>query len=185
MSRVCKFCSVGKPLEAFEPAKRYRGGRMPVCRECRKGYRSALHSRPKTLAGTKVCAACRDVKLTTLFAKDQRSPDGFTPRCRACRAVVRAKEDPRKTRERFYRWKFGISVGDYEQLFLAQNRRCKICRATPEERGARQHLDVDHDHVSGTIRGLLCSPCNTAIGLLADDPERARAVARYLEEGMK
>lgn len=42
-------------------------------------------------------------------------------------------------------------------------------------------LSVDHDHISGHVRGLLCRNCNSAIGLLRDDPELIRRAANYVE----
>ncbi len=43
-------------------------------------------------------------------------------------------------------------------------------------------LVIDHCHSTGAIRGLLCSNCNTAIGLLSDNPEIIRKAADYLEK---
>jgi hypothetical protein len=40
---------------------------------------------------------------------------------------------------------------------------------------------VDHDHKTGKVRGILCHKCNIALGLIGDDPARARALANYLE----
>ena len=44
---------------------------------------------------------------------------------------------------------------------------------------------VDHDHKTRTIRGILCHKCNTALGLMADDPAKVRALADYLERTTK
>lgn len=40
---------------------------------------------------------------------------------------------------------------------------------------------LDHDHASGAVRGLLCSACNTGMGLLGDNPNLLRIAAQYLE----
>src|SRR3990167_1332886 len=44
---------------------------------------------------------------------------------------------------------------------------------------------IDHCHVTNTVRGLTCSPCNVAIGMLRDSPDRARKIAEYLENSVK
>jgi hypothetical protein len=46
--------------------------------------------------------------------------------------------------------------------------------------GKPHSLCVDHDHGTGTVRGLLCRACNSALGLINDLPERAEAMAVYL-----
>lgn len=89
-------------------------------------------------------------------------------------------EDRRRLlRERALRHKFGITLAEYEALAAAQGGVCAICHSPPQ--GHRRHLDVDHDHTTSEVRGLLCSPCNRAIGYLRDDPDLLRAAAAYLE----
>lgn len=56
---------------------------------------------------------------------------------------------------------------------------CAICRQ-PERTARNQVLAVDHDHSTGEVRGLLCSHCNRAVGLLADDPARLIRALAYL-----
>ncbi len=56
---------------------------------------------------------------------------------------------------------------------------CAICRQ--KQNGSREWLCVDHDHTTGVIRGLLCDPCNKALGLFADDPIRLQAAKEYLD----
>ena len=60
----------------------------------------------------------------------------------------------------------------------AQGDKCAVCGGPPNGPGRRFH--VDHCHDLNRVRGLLCAKCNTAIGLLDDDPDRADAVAAYL-----
>jgi recombination endonuclease VII len=75
--------------------------------------------------------------------------------------------------------KYGITRDDYREAWYRQDGRCAIC--CQPERTARNHLlSIDHDHVTGRFRGLLCSHCNRAIGLLRDDPEVIEAAAHYV-----
>jgi len=57
---------------------------------------------------------------------------------------------------------YGISLQEYERRLREQDGRCAIC-LIPSELLKRQ-LAVDHDHITGVIRGLLCIYCNTAVG---------------------
>jgi Recombination endonuclease VII len=74
--------------------------------------------------------------------------------------------------------KYGITLAEYDALLQAQNGRCAVCETKPTQK----ILHVDHDHVTGELRGLLCSACNTALGLLNDDPKRIRALAAYVAQ---
>jgi len=62
-----------------------------------------------------------------------------------------------------------------------QQNRCAICDAS--EPGGQGDFHVDHDHATGKVRGLLCSRCNTSLGLYRDSPERLRRAADYLARG--
>jgi hypothetical protein len=179
-ARICNRCKKTKPLSAFELSKRNRGGRLPVCRSCRAVYRAKLKARVKVESASKVCSVCGEEKGSDTFARDCRSADGRSPRCRECRAKKRASEDPATIRRRFFRWKYGIELEEYDRRLAAQGGVCAICQSPP--RFGRKHLDVDHDHSTGDIRGLLCSPCNTALGLLGEDPSRVIRLASYLRE---
>jgi len=75
---------------------------------------------------------------------------------------------------------YNLSVEAYEVMFQIQNGRCAICGKTVEDNGRR--LAVDHDHVSGKVRGLLCVNCNQGIGRLQDDSELIRKAADYLDK---
>ncbi len=74
--------------------------------------------------------------------------------------------------------KYGITLADFDALLASQGGACAICKGQPNGPGGRFH--VDHCHESNKVRGLLCGRCNTAIGLLGDDPERIEKAAVYL-----
>ena len=80
-------------------------------------------------------------------------------------------EEQRISRIRLY----GIDVPDYERMLEEQNGGCWICGKQPTGKRA---LDIDHDHKTGKVRGLLCSNHNRAIGLLGDD---IRALVKALD----
>lgn len=80
--------------------------------------------------------------------------------------------------------KFGISLNEYSQMYMAQNGKCAICESdyAGNRNGSEKAFAVDHDHKTGKVRGLLCEACNTGIGKLKDDPEILRSAIRYLEK---
>jgi hypothetical protein len=81
-------------------------------------------------------------------------------------------QEQRGTRIRSY----GISVEDYDEMLESQGGGCYICGIGPVGRA----LDIDHDHRTGKVRGLLCSNHNRALGLLGDDPDLLLAAHTYL-----
>lgn len=78
--------------------------------------------------------------------------------------------------------KLGVSDADYEMLLEASDYACWICDRPERTTGRR--LAVDHDHLTGAVRGLLCTSCNIRLGS-ARDPEWLRRAAEYLEVGAR
>jgi hypothetical protein len=76
---------------------------------------------------------------------------------------------------------YGISRDEYRAVWFRQDGLCAVCRQ-PESTKRNTLLSVDHDHVTGHFRGLLCSHCNRGIGLLQDDPKVIEAAARYVRD---
>ena len=83
----------------------------------------------------------------------------------------------------FLRRKYGIDIGRYKEMLSAQNGCCDICgkAESNEIHGKVVSLAVDHDHKTGAVRALLCSACNTALGLFDDDTALLDAAKAYLE----
>ena len=73
--------------------------------------------------------------------------------------------------------KYGITLEQKEAMLADQGHRCGICRT--DEPGKRGWF-TDHCHTSKRVRGILCHRCNSALGLLRDDPAVLLAAADYL-----
>lgn len=70
----------------------------------------------------------------------------------------------------------GLEEGAYLELFAKQGGRCAICTATPK----KKRFAIDHDHATGTVRGLLCDNCNNGLGRFGDSPELLATARDYL-----
>jgi hypothetical protein len=83
--------------------------------------------------------------------------------------------------------KYGISVQDYDQLLESQGDVCAVCAGPQPKRKSRtgKLVDavfcVDHNHVTGEVRGLLCTSCNLVLGNSKDNPGVLRSAIAYLE----
>lgn len=81
----------------------------------------------------------------------------------------------RSQRRMVFKRVYGISLEDYDVMFERQGGACAICKRTGVT------LCVDHCHLTGEVRGLLCIRCNSAIGFCSDDPAVLLAAAEYLQ----
>lgn len=90
--------------------------------------------------------------------------------------------NPEYHKSLFLRRHYGIDVRTYNEMLVAQGDCCDICgkAESNEIKGKVVSLAVDHDHVTGKVRALLCSACNTALGLLNDDTDLLAKAIEYL-----
>lgn len=98
------------------------------------------------------------------------------------------RTNPRAAKSNDLKKRFGITLVDYERMLENQKGVCKICQqpemAIDRFSGLPRALAVDHCHTTMKVRGLLCTTCNTAIGLLQEDQELFRKAAEYLTDSM-
>jgi Recombination endonuclease VII len=95
-----------------------------------------------------------------------------TRRHRRYKSRVEFQKD---TFDRHLRQKYGLTRDAYDAMVRGQQNRCVLCNKTVS-------LVVDHDHVSGKVRGLLCDRCNVGLGCFEDDIDRLERACRYLKE---
>lgn len=74
---------------------------------------------------------------------------------------------------------YGISYQEYLVMLEAQGGCCAICGT--DDTGKRKAFAVDHCHETGVVRGLLCSSCNTGIGLLKEDLGIMKRAMEYVK----
>lgn len=75
---------------------------------------------------------------------------------------------------------YGISLVQYNELFLKQSGKCAICKRHASE--FKKALAVDHNHETGMVRALLCTNCNTALGKFQESPALLKMAIEYLEQ---
>lgn len=74
--------------------------------------------------------------------------------------------------------KYGLTRQDYIAMLEKVNHSCEIC-------GTTLGLVIDHDHATGKIRGILCSPCNIGLGAFRDNVEYLKRTIKYLDKFLK
>lgn len=80
----------------------------------------------------------------------------------------------RTDRSKHYRRAYGITVEEADRMKSQNGGKCQICNRVASK------LNIDHCHKTGAVRGVLCSVCNTYIGMIGDDPTVAQRMADYL-----
>ena len=133
------------------------------------------------------CSHCGEARPLTAF---HRAPTkrGYDPRCKPCRAAYareryhanldEARVMNRAAQRKFrFATKYGISIEKWQEMANEQAGACAICGITPSD---VRDLCVDHCHVTGAVRGLLCHSCNNGLGRFKDDADRLLAATAYL-----
>jgi hypothetical protein len=173
----CKFCYKEYAIKAREenPDKFKENGRK---------YRLLIL--PENTVSRK-CSGCQKELEKNLF-----SPSAWKlrhPYCRACFSIanykskiknkdtyqqykVKAAESSRKS---YLKKTWGMSIEDFNKLRAYQNGCCAICKIQSNI------LHIDHDHVTGKIRSLLCNNCNRGIGHMKESTDNLQAAINYLK----
>lgn len=133
------------------PKKNNEPPRIPVCHPDRKH------------AGNGLCKQCYDREYSR--ANRQRLN---------AKAYKWAKTHPERIKVVKRRYLYGIEPEEVQAISNAQDGLCKICRKAPG-------TNLDHNHETGQVRGLLCGDCNRALGLFRDDIQRLEGAIFYLK----
>ena len=126
----------------------------------------------------KVCPKGHDLNITRVKTKE-------STRCGEC-----LKEKARRSWQKSGREvKYGLAEGQFTEILEAQNYRCPLCNNDLRDRlkhlgnGRGKYPQVDHDHKTGQIRGILCPKCNTALGFFNDDADLLQRATDYVIKG--
>ena len=151
-------------------------------------------------SGLQTCTRCEKPLPLQEFHKQKGAPTGHRTTCRKCRGVVRsankaersakdkaryqANKEERRIKTRCY--KFCLTPEQYKSLLKQQDECCAVCRCTTPGGVGGWHVDHDHACCPGKkscghcVRGILCSPCNMALGNVKDSPEILLSLVNYL-----
>jgi len=133
----------------------------------------------------KRCRKCKRWLPFSSFHKSQAYMEGVRARCKECvNKHNKETRDPVNRRKIHMRYAFGMTMHQYNKMLEEQGGVCAICKK-PETRRAKNGaicpLCIDHCHRTGDVRALLCNACNTALGVMGEDPEHIRALAEYAD----
>jgi len=129
----------------------------------------------------KVCKKCGKEKPDLDFGIQRNSNTGretFKSTCNACRAAIQNKLAHSQSKRLHL---YDLTDLHHMMLVHAQDNCCAICNISFSLDGVKEC--VDHDKITGNIRGLLCNECNLGLGKFNHDPDVFEKIAPYLRKG--
>lgn len=190
--KKCRDCGEVKPAGEFWKRKASPDGLALYCKTCfglrnAASYRSkqavqgnevrAYRKRMELPEGVKYCARCESIKSVEEFGRNRARKSGIAAYCRPCYALVIAENKRRNhgsERNYLLRHRYGVTEQEVARMIAEQGGVCVICL-----RADAKH--VDHSHLTGLVRRILCFKCNGGLGQFHDDPQVLRLAADHLE----
>ena len=141
----------------------------------------------------KTCRICREPKTTTEFYTRAGNKGGLRTECKSCHSAAGAQHYmlnqtayAKRGLAKHLSKSYNLTLDGWYKIFNKQNGVCVICKQPetvidPRTKRYKQ-LSVDHDHVTGVVRGLLCVRCNRTLGFLNEDLTILVAMCRYLKK---
>ena len=177
----CYACKAPKPTGDFAVDRQKRDGRDSYCLSCRAKKSREFGLRPKSFdPDFKRCEHCGETKPSDAFYRAETQFDGRSKICKEC-ARAWKYENPARRINAVLKYKYRVPHGTYERMHEAQGGMCAICGEIGGTVG-QDRLALDHCHLTGVVRGLLCRSCNLALGFMRDSEKYLLAAIEYLRK---
>lgn len=153
-TKTCRKCGQERPLLEFYAARSTADGRANHCMPCAKAYQREWRAKHPE----RVKQHNRDKQADPVKR-------------------LRKARDARSWRLKLY----GLTAESYNALLATQGGVCAVCGRPGREWDEGRSLDIDHDHMTNLVRGLLCNRCNVGLGSFVDDIALLQAAIAYLK----
>jgi Recombination endonuclease VII len=134
--------------------------------------------RQKLLAAAQAYYEAHKEELTEDLRRRRQTDPEYRDKLLARERKQSRARDPMSRRKHRLRCIYRISLEEYDAMLNRQGGVCAICKKKPDE---GKVLFVDHCHVTGQVRGLLCHKCNSVLAFGNDDPDILSAAIAYLQ----
>lgn len=161
---------------------------------CSAGHEFVDGSYAVKADGKKSCRVCQRDRMRAWRAANEINRGYFNARKTECvnghlfteentwyRPNGRGRQCQECSRISAYRTRlnrYGLTAERFDQMLAEQGNACAICRKSFD--GESKGIHIDHDHVTGQVRALLCTTCNTGLGAFMDSPDLLQAAIDYL-----
>lgn len=179
--KTCAKCGEMKPKDSFSPAPKGKEGLHSRCRVCRSTANSEWNKRnadsvkPRMRSWRKENAEkVKEYQRTYSNINKERIVEKAQQWAKAHPEQIQAIRRRAKVKSRY-----GITHSEYESILAMQGGACAICGT--EDTGYWDRFHIDHCHTTGHVRGLLCTKCNTGLGMFLDNRELLLSAIKYLD----
>lgn len=162
---------------------------MKTCYVCKKSKAVTEYRVTGTYKGKKYldrqCRECRNAYERNRYAKNpRRNPKKYWLEGKNQKQILELKRK-RSIKRRYER--YGLDIASLQKRLDAQFGHCATCYTvltldSSSKNEVIKPAHVDHDHKTGLVRGILCSKCNHALGLVNDDPDILKNMIEYLKD---
>ena len=167
MNKICSKCGITKDLKDFYICN---GRIRPECKDCnikpKRKYVKIIV--PNDM---KLCNVCHELKYIKEFSKMKRGNKGVKAICKKCISPLnKAYDNTHKDHKKEYHLikKYNITLVDWNNMLTDQDNKCSICKIE-FNLSCLSNICVDHDHLNGQVRNILCKKCNL---IIADNEEK-------------
>jgi Recombination endonuclease VII len=202
---LCK-CGCGNPAPLAKQSYWKTGAKRGEPQKFIRGHRSrgrvqSAEEKARRAASMRAAVADKVTRITCPHKERRHYGKGMCSSCwkadwfrnnpgKQIGSAVWAKRNPERMRELVRKRslaQYGLTPDQYRLMWERQGGKCANpgCDYTAEawdaRRTQRKGLQVDHDHVTGSVRGLLCAGCNVALGHVDDNLDRLLGLIEYLK----
>lgn len=174
--KVCYKCRVEKSLDLFPKINK------SYCKTCRSDM---VNKKYHALSLEEKKARNSSLSMKEAKLRYRAKPESKIKEAQQCHKWYINNKERKRVNSRLSKYK--LSHNQYQEIKEKQNHICPICLKEPGPRKRNSSIDlfvIDHDHETGKVRGLLCSTCNTALGLFKDNITIIRNAVNYLDRAV-
>jgi hypothetical protein len=180
LTKPCKKCLTQKPLSDFHNHPKTTDRKTTECKSCASArlkirYQNNGDEIRKRVSARRI--ANREEVNANLREYYRENADALK-----AQKKERYKKNPKRYQAETRRVKlfseYGLTIEQYDLMVIKQAGRCAICAGPPVH---NKRLTVDHSHSNGTVRGLLCSECNSGLGFFKDSIIILERALKYLQ----
>lgn len=143
--------------------------RISIDKTCKKCGADSWYVRAN---GHRNCAPCKQKTQKTWDEKNRDKRLAYVYKYQE-----KHNDYSKVTRSQHLKRKYNITLEEYDVMFEQQGKVCALCNQVNQSK----YWHLDHDHLTGKVRGILCHHCNLILGNARDNIETLKLAIGYLE----